>query len=58
MFWKVFSNVSLLLGVLLGDPLPMSGTAHVAPPQVRRFSEAFFYMEHHKLAILTFQENL
>lgn len=27
-------------------------------PQVRRFSEAFFYMEHHKLAILTFQENL
>ncbi|XP_006879330.1 PREDICTED: protein FAM135B [Elephantulus edwardii] len=26
--------------------------------RVRRFSEAFFYMEHQKLAILTFQENL
>ncbi|XP_029779624.1 protein FAM135B isoform X2 [Suricata suricatta] len=26
--------------------------------QVRRFSEAFFYMEHQKLAVLTFQENL
>ncbi|XP_010627918.1 protein FAM135B isoform X2 [Fukomys damarensis] len=25
---------------------------------VRRFSEAFFYMEHQKLAVLTFQENL
>lgn len=27
-------------------------------PQVRRFSEAFFYMEHQKLAVLSFQENL
>lgn len=27
-------------------------------PQVRRFSEAFFYTEHEKLAVLTFQENL
>ncbi|XP_020741520.2 protein FAM135B isoform X1 [Odocoileus virginianus] len=26
--------------------------------RVRRFSEAFFYMEHQKLAVLTFQENL
>ncbi|XP_004431103.1 PREDICTED: protein FAM135B [Ceratotherium simum simum] len=26
--------------------------------RVRRFSEAFFYMEHEKLAVLTFQENL
>ncbi|XP_058132067.1 protein FAM135B [Dasypus novemcinctus] len=26
--------------------------------RVRRFSEAFFYMEHPKLAVLTFQENL
>ncbi|XP_023985194.1 protein FAM135B [Physeter macrocephalus] len=26
--------------------------------RVRRFSEAFFYMEHQKLAALTFQENL
>ncbi|XP_019579882.2 protein FAM135B isoform X1 [Rhinolophus sinicus] len=26
--------------------------------RVRRFSEAFFYMEHQKLAVLSFQENL
>ncbi|GAB5584258.1 protein FAM135B isoform X1 [Prionailurus iriomotensis] len=26
--------------------------------RVRRFSEAFFYMEHQKVAVLTFQENL
>ncbi|XP_060056990.1 protein FAM135B [Erinaceus europaeus] len=26
--------------------------------RVRRFSEAFFYMEHQKLSVLTFQENL
>ncbi|XP_048215215.1 protein FAM135B [Perognathus longimembris pacificus] len=26
--------------------------------RVRRFSEAFFYMEHQKLAVLTFQDNL
>ncbi|EPY77802.1 hypothetical protein CB1_001179001 [Camelus ferus] len=26
--------------------------------RVRRFSEAFFYMEHQKFAVLTFQENL
>ncbi|XP_058524432.1 protein FAM135B [Ochotona princeps] len=37
-------------------------TAHLTQEhhtlRVRRFSEAFFYMEHQKLAVLTFQENL
>jgi len=52
------SHCSAFSLIPFGTFLQILGLTSVFLPQVRRFSEAFFYTEHNKLAVLTFQEGL
>lgn len=52
------NHCSVISLIVLGTFQQILGLTCVFLSQVRRFSEAFFYTEHEKLAVLTFQEGL